>query len=496
MKSSASSLFVLSCFPLSRGKSLFWWTLFLAVGLHTLLGEPSLPEGLGGGRKDDNATAPGSGPDAGPAEVRLPEGLGGGATTPQKYPDEEAEKTVPNRWERLLSSLSGYTELRYGQRLQSDPLQKAETVPEFRWQMNLDESEGRARVRLSADFLYNSVVPSHAVDLRRGTGWVDLREAWLDLRPTSFLDLRLGRMIATWGTGDLLFLNDLFPKDWRSFLLGRDVDYLKAPTQGVRAQGYFEWFNFDLLVNPEFAPDRYLDGRQVSFYDPAIGAKRGLGNPLNAQLSRGSETHLRLHRMIGGTETALYFYEGYWKSPGGRDDTGIATFPELRTYGASVRGNVAGGIGNFEFSYYDSREDGNGTDPQINNSQMRYLVGYEREVSQDFTVGVQAYVEQKLDFNAYRQNLPVGFPEEDEYRSVLTLRLTRLLPLKNLELSTFLFYSPTDEDWYGRPSVEYKISDYWTVSIGAGLFGGQQESTFYNQFEDNTNAWISVRWGY
>ncbi|MFW6031595.1 MAG: hypothetical protein ACOC9T_03300, partial [Myxococcota bacterium] len=41
---------------------------------------------------------------------------------------------------------------------------------------------------------------------------------------------RRGHLRRARGTGDLVFLNDLFPKDWRSFLLGRDLDYLKAPS--------------------------------------------------------------------------------------------------------------------------------------------------------------------------------------------------------------------------------------------------------------------------
>ena len=52
------------------------------------------------------------------------------------------------------------------------------------------------------------------------------------------LDVKLGRQVLTWGTGDLLFLNDLFPKDWVSFFAGRDDEYLKAPSNTLRATQY------------------------------------------------------------------------------------------------------------------------------------------------------------------------------------------------------------------------------------------------------------------
>ncbi len=55
-----------------------------------------------------------------------------------------------------------------------------------------------------------------------------------------------------------------------------------------------------------------------------------------------------------------------------------ATFPALSVYGASGAGQLAGGIGNVEVGYYDSRDDRDGDDPFVNNSQLRFLAGYER----------------------------------------------------------------------------------------------------------------------
>lgn len=45
----------------------------------------------------------------------------------------------------------------------------------------------------------------------------DTREAWAFIRPSDFMDIKIGRQVLTWGTGELVFLNDLFPKDWQSF---------------------------------------------------------------------------------------------------------------------------------------------------------------------------------------------------------------------------------------------------------------------------------------
>ena len=55
-----------------------------------------------------------------------------------------------------------------------------------------------------------------------------------DLQLGENTDVSIGRQVQTWGTGDLLFLNDLFPKDFQSFFSGRDDEYLKAPGNAIR----------------------------------------------------------------------------------------------------------------------------------------------------------------------------------------------------------------------------------------------------------------------
>ena len=47
-------------------------------------------------------------------------------------------------------------------------------------------------------------------------------------------------------------------------------------------------------------------------------------------------------------------------------------------------------IANAEFGYYDSRDDSNGSNPLIRNSEWRVLVGYEQEIAPELTGGVQS----------------------------------------------------------------------------------------------------------
>jgi hypothetical protein len=424
------------------------------------------------------------------AEPALPSGLGdpgrGAAAGTDGEETAPPERDPPDGW-RLPAGLSGFLEGRAGARLRDDPGYDRTTLAELRLRTEYARGFGGLRGRVAFD-LIGGKPTDESVDLRRGTGWFDLREAWVLARPGDSLDLKAGRMIATWGTGDLVFINDLFPKDWVSFLLGRDEEYLKAPLDGVRATYFNDLANLDVVVGAPFTPDRFVDGSEVSFFLPG-GATR-LEDP---DIPGGADLSARLYRRFGSVEAAAYFYDGHWKSPGGFSADGRAIFPPLRVYGASLRGASLGGISWFETGYYDSLDDRSGEDPLVNNGEWRFLLGHEREVLPKLTVGAQWYVEWLQDYDAYARTLPPEFEPREEWRHVLTLRITRQLLRDDLTLSFFAFVSPTDEDFFLRPNASWKLTDRWRVSGGLNLFGGADETTFYGQFEDNSSAYAALR---
>jgi len=395
--------------------------------------------------------------------------------------------------ETLPFELHGFWEARGGLRTQNDPHEsKTATLGETRLQVNLSKTMDWAKFRIKSDFLYDGVVEGADVDLR---------EANAVFTPFEFMDLKVGRQILTWGTGDYIFINDLFPKDYNSFFIGRDDEYLKAPSDAVKASLYTKYFNFDFVYTPQFDPDRFIDGERLSYFNPQLGRLAGEDAKIRPQKRddwfEDDEIALRLHRNIKGYGLALYGYDGFWKSPMGFDpQVGKATFPRLSVYGLSARGRVWKGIGNIEVGYYDSRDDRNGKDPFVPNSQFRFLAGYEQELAKDFTMGMQYYLEWMSDYGAYKRTLPPGSHAADEYRHVITLRLTKLLMYQNLRLSLFTFYSPSDQDVYMRPNIHYRITDQWSAEVGANIFVGENEHTFFGQFQDNTNVYLGLRWSF
>lgn len=397
--------------------------------------------------------------------------------------------------------LHGFADARAGVRTQSDPNQDDESLGEVRLQLDVLEYAGPLTLQLRSDFLYDGVLDEHDIDLETGEGAIDLREASVSASPASWADMKAGRQILTWGTGDLLFINDMFPKDWNSFFIGRDEEYLKAPSDAMKLSLFPSWAGIDVVYTPRFDHDRFITGDRISFWNAGLGARSGQDAIVQAEIPDewfdDDEISVRISRNVKGYELALYGYEGFWKSPAGSDmETGRAIFPELGVYGASLRGQLMKGIANLEAGYYDSRDDCDGDDPLIRNSETRLMAGYQQELMQDLTLAVQYYLELMMDYAAYGETLPEGMFAADEDRHVLTLRLTQQLLNQNLMLSFFAFYSPSDEDAYLRPSVSYKATDDWKFTVGGNVFMGSEDHTFFGQFEDNNNVYASARYSF
>ena len=427
---------------------------------------------------------------AGPGLPSLPAGLGGDDT-------RAAAPVERGRNGRFLpASIGGFIETRAGVRLQDDPFEKSASIGETRLQLQGEWETGPAVFTLTSDFLLDPVEDDYAVDLETGRGAIDLREANVVLRPLDFMDLKAGRQILTWGTGDLLFINDLFPKDFRSFFIGRDDEYLKAPSDAVRASFFTPAVNIDVVYTPRFDADRFVDGSRLSYFNPLTGALAGRNAVIAPQTPDDwfddDEIAARASRNIGAFEAALYAYSGFWKNPSGATPDGAFFFPKLSVYGASLRGPVAGGVGNVEVGYYDSREDRPGSDPLIPNSQYRYLVGYEREAAQDLTLAFQYYAEVNADVDALRAAQPPGAAPADRARHLLTVRLTKLAFNQNLTVSLFNFWSPNQGDGYARARAGYKLSDDWLVEGGFNVFYGA-DADFFGQFENNSNVFLAAR---
>jgi hypothetical protein len=377
--------------------------------------------------------------------------------------------------------IHGFGEAAVASRFLADPVISDDFVlAEARFRLDLSHYTDLAELSFKVDLVADDVIDEVVIDIR---------QAVITLHASSWLDVRAGRQVLTWGTGDLVFLNDLFPKDFVSFFIGRDLEFLKAPSNSVKFSFYPKPVNLDLVWTPVFDPSV-----------PGLVSAESMGQPLTAdepaQTLENGEFAGRLYRTFGGYELALYGYVGFTKRPLAFDPVlDTPAFSRLGAYGASVRGTLAGAIGNFEGSYYDSMDDRAGTDPNVPNSQIRGLLGYERELLANFTLGLQYLLQWNLEHDQLLAASPTPQFEPDELQHTFTMRVTYRFRQETMILSLFAYVSPSDGDTHLRPAFTYAWSDAVRLDLGANLMAGR-ESSFFGQLEQNSNIYGRLRYSF
>jgi len=401
----------------------------------------------------------------------------------EEWGDDWGEEEVISPWK-----FSGFAEAGYGYLLQDNIVKSSASLTEITARFNLDYSHDSFEFVSKGELIYDDVISN--------TFW-NTRELNISFTPSNNTDIKLGRQILTWGTGDYIFLNDLFAKNWQSFFSGRDDQYLKAPSDSIKGTFYLGNYSLDLTWTPEFTSDIYLTGERFSFYSPQTQSIVAPADNFHVQKTNNAQWATRISTNKNGIEYALYGYKGFWPTPVGVTESQtpqfIPYFPEMNAWGASIRMALAGGLFNAEYASYNSIEDSHGDNPYIANGQNRFLIGFEREVIKDLTASVQFYLEQTKHYDDFINHSFTPATQVDKNRQLFTFRLTYMALQQKLTYSLFNFYSPTDKDGYVKPSVTYRYNDQWSFSAGANLFWGDEKHTFFGQHQQNSNAWFRVK---
>lgn len=355
---------------------------------------------------------------------------------------------------------------------------------EERAQLKVDASAGAWHLVGKGDLAYDH--------LGRG-GQSELREGYVDYTASNW-DMRVGRQVITWGLGDLVFVNDVFPKDHEALFAGRPLEYLKRGVDAVKLGVYPEFASFELVAAPNFRESHIPDARRFHVFDPlpAVTSRE------TVKPGQG-EVGLRVYRDIAGYDTALYLYRGFQRTPSMQADSITAPtkitffYPKLSVYGASVSGRAGEGVLSLEGAYYDSREDRSGDDFAVPNSQTRLLIGYQIQPAEDLSLGFQYYTEYMHDYGAYRAAMPAGFPVDKRWNHTVTARLTQLFLHQTLRFSAYASYNASSGDYFVNPELRYNFTDQMWGAVGANIFGGKPWGQF-GQFARDDNAYLQARY--
>ena len=355
---------------------------------------------------------------------------------------------------------------------------------EERAQLKLDATEGDWRLLAKGDLAYDHLGRQDESELREG---------YIDYAGDNW-DLRLGRQIITWGLGDLVFVNDFFPKDHEALFAGRPLEYLKRGVDALKLGAYPGFASFELVLAPDFRESRIPDANRFRLYDPMPAVV----NRETVKPGQG-EVGLRAYRDITGYDAALYLYRGFHHTPSMRPDSMTAPtkityfYPGLAIYGASLSGRAGEGVLSLEAAYYDSREDRAGSDFAVPNSQTRLLAGYQIQPMEDVSLGFQYYAEIMHKYDAYLAALPAGFPADKRWSHTVTARLTQFFLHQTLRLSAYTSYNTGNGDHFVNPELRYSFTDKVWGAAGANLFGGKPWGQF-GQLARDDNVYLQVRY--
>ncbi len=408
---------------------------------------------------------------------------------------QEANEKQEDSWsaEDLPFELEGFVHSRHGVRIKDDPFHsKKFTLSETRWRLGIGNYNDVFEWNIKTDFIYDSF---------DNKAKIELREANLDFDTPAWIGLKIGRQILTWGKGDMLFINDLFPKDWQSFFIGRELEYLKAPSDALKLSFYFAKLEINLIYTPSFDNDIFPTGERLSFFDSSISGFRGNANSFDFDIPndffKQDEFAWRLRRNIGSSDLALYGYYGYWKSPSGIDlATGIPEFNKMISHGMSFESKLLKGIFSIEMAYYYSSEDSEGSDFAIANSNFRYILGQNFDLKNGWNLAFQYYSEVTTQYDNQINNWPAGFPAPGRVRDMITIRVGKNLLNQRMNVSLFNYYGRAEKDNYLRVNISYKIKDDWKIDFGSNVFSGEEDYSFWNQFNHNNNLYIGLKWSY
>ena len=362
-----------------------------------------------------------------------------------------------------------------------------------------------------------------------GSSAVDVREARLQYTPWRWLDLNVGKQVSTWGVGDMVFINDLFPKNWVAMFTGRDMELWKDSANALRVAAFAGPLTWDTVWHPRFAPDTTPTGCRFAVFDPNSGQVSAFpstcGGPAPAASLTGQdedgELAMRLKMMVGGFELALYGYQGFFKSPRGlrwldaqgQPVSGVPNpaggdwlapyYPELQVTGLSLEGQAGAGIFSLEAGYYDSREDPEGDQFLIENSMVKYLVGYRMDFSAHFGAGLQWYSEEMAQYEAYEAaylaNNPAGYAfRKDKKRDTYTLRLTFKFQQDTFWINYFTYQRPQEMDSYQKLDFTKRLDDNFVLAGSLNVFAGDDDrrDREFSMVRDDDNAALRLTYNF
>lgn len=333
----------------------------------------------------------------------------------------------------------------------------------------------------------------------------DLREAYVDAF-VGPVDLRLGHQIIAWGRADGLNpTNNLTPRDMR--LRSPVEDDQRLANLALRAHLNVEPLRLELVWVPFFKPSHLpvfgADGELP--ITPPGGLKVTLADPYypDANIKNGTVA-TRVHLLLSAVELSVSYLIGTATFPGIKL---LHAPPDLTVALASYRHQVVGAdfattVGSFglrgEVAYQHPFD--HAALEQAPNPNLQVVLGLDREFFGQLSLIAQYSGKLVLDWQADPTELYKAVAPKDPLRFVAltmleprnrmiagqleqvqhsaTLRAQLALLQETLKLELLGIVNVTTEEVMLRPKVSYDLTDALSVTAGAELYFGPDETLY------------------
>lgn len=323
-----------------------------------------------------------------------------------------------------------------------------------------------------------------------------LLEAYTNLYLGS-VDVRVGKQNIPWGRADALNPTDnLTPKDF-TLLSARDEEERRIGTVGVRTNYYRGDYTVSLIwlpiFNPSTIPLAPTPGFQIT------EDKRSQGKWSDQAFAA------KLDHTGGAIDWSVSYYYGLNVIPIGRPLSPLQAqlvHTRLHVIGADFAKNF-GRYGVRGEMAYTQTQNPRGLDPFIINPSFMYVLGVDRDITEDLNINVQAYQRFIVNFHdpfaiqdPLQRNVAVlsdTFNQQlNQYQGGFTSRIKATWLNKTLEGEILGMLNLPRRDFFLRPSLAYAFTDMWKGYVGWDIFNGQRDS-FFGRLQPNTAFFLEVR---
>jgi hypothetical protein len=327
----------------------------------------------------------------------------------------------------------------------------------------------------------------------------DLREAYVNLY-TGPVDTRMGWQVVQWGKADGYNpTNVITPMDLLVF--SPDEDDRRLSNLLIRSYVNLPVARIEIIWVPAYEPS------VLPFDDSDLPDGVALGEPDYPDTAwRNSSLALKAHYEGAALESSISYFNGYMPIPGISAQVDQGTF---RVFQAAYRGQMIGadfstamgsfGLrGEFAFKVPDETEE---TWQSIPNRQIELILGVDREMG-NLSLIVQYMGKHVFDFQALPAVDP-GSPsflqnqialwnrmisgQQEEWVHAVSFRPALSLCHETLAIELLGQVNFSTEEVFLKPKVSYDLMDDLTVTAGAMLYYGPDE-TLFGFLEDRVNA--------